>query len=428
MAKKHTSLRHGLNTLNLLLVATFIVLALYSAVGQQTLPYIGKYRVDVERYISQQLNSRLHIRELSGDMRILTPSLHVEGITLYPQGSQAERPMLSIAAMDFVLDSGSSLLNLTPVFKSVRLSGVSIILDKDASIAQPATPQHTMSSVQRFVEGLLLQQHLEINSVSVETWLNDERKTLQIDHLVMSGDGFNRLMTGSISYGDTHQIKAGMRIFSRGSPYDLEDFYARGVIDLPSLDINYWLQQLSGAAIFDELQASAQLGFEFKQGVLNYAKLNMATPKLSIAGHGDFKNINTQLWLRQNDIDSWTLWLDDGKFTFQDKKWQLQDLGLQLAKTPQGNRWQGFAKKVNLQYTQDLLSELSLMPPSLRSWLDGLQARGEVNNLSLILQQNPGEELDFTLAGELQDISIDAHAGIPGIKNLSGVLAASNNS
>ncbi|MEY8205104.1 MAG: YhdP family protein [Bermanella sp.] len=428
MAKKHTSLRHGLNTLNLLLVATFIVLALYSAVGQQTLPYIGKYRVDVERYISQQLNSRLHIRELSGDMRILTPSLHVEGITLYPQGSQAERPMLSIAAMDFVLDPGSSLLNLTPVFKSVRLSGVSIILDKDASIAQPATPQHTMSSVQRFVEGLLLQQHLEINNVSVETWLNDERKTLQIDHLVMSGDGFNRLMTGSISYGDAHQIKAGMRIFSRGSPYDLEDFYARGVIDLPNLDINYWLQQLSGAAIFDELQASAQLGFEFKQGVLNYAKLNMATPKLSIAGHGDFKNINTQLWLRQNDIDSWTLWLDDGKFTFQDKKWQLQDLGLQLAKTPQGNRWQGFAKKVNLQYTQDLLSELSLMPPSLRSWLDGLQARGEVNNLSLILQQNPGEELDFTLAGELQDISIDAHAGIPGIKNLSGVLAASNNS
>jgi len=441
MAMKHKGLKQGLNTLNLMLVATFIVLALYSAIGQQIIPYIGKYRLDVERYISQQLNSQVQIRKLSGDMRVLTPSVHIEGITLYPQSSQIgagpgktpqlnkkNRPMLSIAAVDFVLDPGLSLLNLTPVFKSVRLSGVSIILEKDSlTQKRPTAKQQAISSVQRFVETLLLQQHLEINNFSVETWLNDEQQTLQIDHLVMTGDGFNRLMTGSISYGDEHKIKAGMRIFSQGSPYDLEEFYARGVIDLPNLDVNYWLEQLSGVAIFNEFQASAQLGFEFKDSLLNYAKLNMATPKLSVPDQEDFKNINTQLWLKQNNIDTWTLWLDDGQFTFKDKKWQLQDLGLKLSKTSQGNRWHSFAKKVNLQYIQNLLSEFSLIPQSLATLLDGLKPRGQVDNFSLILQHSKDEELDFTVAGELQEITIDAHGAIPGVKSLSGVLAANKN-
>ncbi len=117
MAMKHKGLKQGLNTLNLMLVATFIII-----------PYIGKYRLDVERYISQQLNSQVQIRKLSGDMRVLTPSVHIEGITLYPQSTQLgvspgktpqlnkkNRPMLTIAAVDFVLDPGLSLLNLTPV-------------------------------------------------------------------------------------------------------------------------------------------------------------------------------------------------------------------------------------------------------------------------------------------------------------------------
>jgi len=441
MAMKHKGLKQGLNTLNLMLVATFIVLALYSAIGQQIIPYIGKYRLDVERYISQQLNSQVQIRTLSGDMRVLTPSVHIEGITLYPQNSQVDasltktpqlntkkRPMLSIASVGFVLDPGLSLMNLTPVFKSVRLSGVSIILEKDVLTNNRATAkQQAVSSVQRFVETLLLQQHLEINNFSVETWLNDEQQTLQIDHLVMTGDGFNRLMTGSISYGDEHTIKAGMRIFSQGSPYDLGEFYARGVIDLPNLDVNYWLEQLSGAAIFNEFQASAQLGFEFKDSLLNYAKLNMATPRLSVPDQEDFKNINTQLWLKQENIDTWTLWLDDGQFTFKDKKWQLQDLGLKLSKTSQGNRWHSFANKVDLQYTQKLLSQFSLLPEPLSNLLAGLKPQGQVNNFSLILQHSKDEELDFTVAGELQKISIEPHGAIPGVKNLSGVLAANKN-
>jgi uncharacterized protein (TIGR02099 family) len=430
MSMKHKGLKQGLNIINVLLVATFIVLALYSAVGQQVIPYIGKYRLDVERYVTQQLNSLVEIRHLSGDMKVLTPSVHIEGITMYSSlSSNNSKPVLSIAAVDAVLDPGLSLLNLTPVFKSVRLSGVSILVDKEAFSSQPAnSDQDQVSSVQAFVETLLLQQHLEVNNVSIETWLDDKPQTLQLDHLVMSGDGFNRLMTGSISYGGENKIKAGLRIFSQGNPYDLTEFYTRGVIDLPALDVNYWLEQFFGTAVFNEFDASAQLGFEFKNSLLNYAKLTMATPNLSISEEPEFKNINTQLWLKQGSIDTWSLWLENSQFTYKDKKWPLENMGLKLSKTHEGNRWHGYAKTLDLQYLQAFLTELDQVPDSLEPLLSGLKAQGELNNLSVIVQQTKDEDLDFTVVAELEGVSVDAHDGIPGIKNVNGVLAATKNS
>ncbi len=430
---KHQGLKQGLNTLNLLLVATFLVLALYSAVGQQILPYIGKYRLDVEGYLSQLLESRVRIRKLSGDMKVLTPSVHIEGITMHGQISlsnqQKDPAILSIAAVDAILDPRRSLLNLTPVFKSVRLSGISLRLDRDALTSQQSVDsQVSINSVQRFVETLLLQQHLELNNVSVQTWLNGQQQTLQIDHMVMTGDGFNRLMTGSLSYGDDNKVKAAVRIFSQGSPYNLDDFYARGVIDLPNLDVDYWLQQLTEVSVFNEFNATAQLGFEFKDSLLNYAKLNLATPTLSIPNQAEFNNINTQLWLRQENPDTWNLWLNEGRFTFNDKKWQLEDVALKLSKTPNGNRWHSFIKKIELAYLHSFVSEFDLIPESLKPLLVNINARGEINDFSLVLQNNANEKIDVTIAAELSGVSTDAYDSIPGVTNVSGVLAATQHS
>lgn len=92
---KKTAIKQGLNGLNLLLVATFLVLALYSAIGQQILPYIGQYKYDTERYLSEKLKSPVSIDLISGDMQMLTPSIHVEGITLQGVDSK-QNPILNL--------------------------------------------------------------------------------------------------------------------------------------------------------------------------------------------------------------------------------------------------------------------------------------------------------------------------------------------
>lgn len=424
---KDLTLKQALNTFNLFFITTFLVLALFSALGQQIFPYVGQYRVNIERYISAELGSEIRIRSLSGDMQILTPSIHLEGVSM-SSPSKPDSPSLSIAAIDAELDPRASLLNLAPVFKSVRISGLYVHVSE--SEQDKTVPVDNAAVIQQFIEILLLQQHLELNNVTVEISRNQDIHRLHLDQLSMTGDGFHRLMTGSVTFGDENKIKAGVRLYSEGSPYQLENFYARGALVLPSLEVDYWSNKLTSEAIFDSFDASSQVNVEFKDGLLNYAKLNLASTKVAIAGSKTFNNVNTEIWLKQNNLDTWSLWLGETGFTLNDKKWQLNDLGLKLSKTMTGNRWQGFIKDADVEYLYDLIGNVSDIPESVSSIVSELQPTGRISNFSVIMQQNQVNEADnkFTAAGELVGVSTQASKSIPAVSNVHGVIAVNKNS
>lgn len=422
---KELTLRQGLNAVNLFLVAVFLVLALYSAIGQQIFPYIGQYRADIERYLSEQFSSVVGIRTLSGDMNVLTPSVHMEGIT-FAAKAFPDQPSLSIAAVDAVLDPRASLINMTPVFKSVRLSGLSIRIDaKNPSASSKRTDPVV---VKKFVEGLLLQHHLELNNVTVEVMHGDRNQLVQLDHLVMTGDGFNRLMSGSVSYGEENQVKAGLRLFSQGSPYNLKDFYARGVLDLPQLDVDYWIEELAEVSVFDAFDASAQMSVEFKGGLLNYAKLMLASPEVTVNNRPSLKSVNSEIWLKQKAPNTWTLWLDDASFELKNNRRHIEHLGVELSKTLTGNRWQMFLAQTDIPEAISFIDDLGVMPESVDQILKPLNPTGRLKNISAVIQQDVESEPKVTFAGELLNITTHANNGIPAVSNISGVIAATQNS
>ena len=422
---KQLTLKQGLNTFNLFFITTFLVLALYSAIGQQVFPFIGQYRMDIEHYISKQLAADVNIRTLSGDMDILTPSIHMEGVTMSASEDQSI-PSLSIAAIDAILDPQASLFNLAPVFKSVRISGLSININDDSDSKRDVNKDNSYV-IQTFIEILLLQHHLELNNVTVEFTQGDSVERLHLNNLSMTGDGYNRLMTGSITFGSDKKIKAGLRLYSEGSPYDLEDFYARGVLDLPKIDVDYWLEKTIDVSLFDAFSASSQLSVEFKEGLLNYAKLNLASRQVAIPDVKPLKNINTELWLKQNNADTWSIWLQQAGFTIDQKKWSLEDLALKLSRTSKGNRWHGFVKDSNINETYELIDSLELMPETISEVFNDLSPSGNLKNFNVIIQQaeDDNTETSFTLAGELEGVSTKSHNSIPSLKNVSGVIAAS---
>ncbi len=422
---KKTAFKQALNGLNLLLVATFLVLALYSAIGQQIFPYIGQYKTATEQYLSERLKSPVSIDLLSGDMQMLTPSLHVEGITLQGLDPKAP-PILKIASVEAVLDSRLSLINLTPVFKSIRLSGVSLSLDESmVSVNGGDSNSNNAQVIQSFVEGLLLQQHIEFSDVSIEANLNNQKQALTFDQLVMTGDGFNRLMAGSLSYGKENEIKTAVRIYSQGSPYDLDDFYARGVIEIPNLDVAYWLNRLMDTSPISEMHASGILGFEFKSGLLNYAKLNIVSPQVNLSEEVLLTQVNAEIWLKQKGSDHWGLWLEESGLLLNDSRWQFDNIGLDLTETVDGTRWHGFLKHMDLQYWQALMAELNVLPSRVTELLTELNPTGNIQNINLIYQDDKKSEPDITLAGELIKVSTETSVGIPKLVNISGVVATS---
>lgn len=423
---KSSALRQGLNLFNLLFVASFMVLALYSAIGQQILPHISQYRINLEQFLSEQLNGDVVIRDLSAGMDILTPSLHIEGVTLHTD-DRPNQPKVSIAAIDAVLDPRLSLINLTPVFQSVRLSGLYIHLD-ESSKSKTRLEKDDVELIKRFIDTLLLQHHVELNNVTIENERGSDTSTLFLKHLSMTGDGFHHLITGNISYGDEQKVNAGLRLYTEGSPFKLDDFYARGALDLPDVDVDYWVRKIFDISVFDQFSSSAQLRFEFKEGLLNYAKLNAASSQVSIRDGETVEAVNTEIWIKQKALNNWHFWLEKADFNLVDKPWAFNHLGLSLAKLDSGSRWQAYIEDMDLNYLQDFATSLDVVPDNINTLLDELSPEGQVKNLNVILQPNQDGELSITLASDLKQISTKARGGIPSIKNLNGVVAINNKS
>lgn len=424
----HKFFRQGLNAFILLFVAAFLVLALYSAIGQQIFPRVGEYQHDVEAYVSERLDAHITMGKLWGGMDLLTPSIHIEGLTL--QESQSEAPTLSVAAIDAILDPRLSIINMTPVFKSVRLSGLSMTVarpDEENEEDQQTPESDDDSPLQSIIDALLLQQHVELNGVTVHSWFKGKQRTLQLNHLVMTGDGFHRLLTGNLSYGDEKPIKTGFRIYSEGSPYDLDTFYARGALDFPESDIGYWLEQLTGENTLDQFEASAQLNFEFEQGLLQTARLKVASTELSVPKQPAMKNLLAEVWLKQESPQVWTSWLSQGDFTINEQPQAIQDIGLRLSRRAEGNRWQLFAQKGDLSKWQSLIQPFSVLPESVTSILDQLKPAGEVHQLHVVLDTKPNLPLEYTVAAQIQDLSVDSYEGVPAARHVNGVLAANQN-
>ncbi|GAA6133889.1 YhdP family protein [Oceaniserpentilla sp. 4NH20-0058] len=422
---KLKALKQGLNVFNLLFVATFLVLALYSAIGQQIFPHIGQYRVTLEQYLSDQLDGVVNIRNLAGDMDVLTPSIHMEGITLHTP-DRPNHAKISIAAIDAVLDPRLSLINLTPVFRSVRLSGLYVHLDGETQKPNRALEDDDVVLIKQFVDSLLLQHHVELNNVTIENERNGEINSLFLRHLTMTGDGYHHLITGNVSYGDEEKVDAGLRLYSKGSPFELEGFYARGALDLPDVDVDYWIREIFDVSIFNEFSASAQLRFEFKDSLLNYAKLTAASPKVDISDRGEVGAARAELWVKQKAINNWSFWLEDTKFKLNGQPWSFKEIGIGVAKLDGASRWQGYAKALDLVYVQDFMNALNIIPEQAQPILNELAVTGAVENLNVVLQPKSEDSLSFTVVSQLAGVSSQASGGIPSVTNLNGILAVNN--
>ena len=194
------------------------------------------------------------------------------------------------------------------------------------------------------------------------------------------------------------------------------------------MDVDYWLNEIFDMSIFKEFTASAQLRFEFENGLLNYGKLSVASPTVYINDGRKVDNVNAELWSKQNAVDNWSFWVQDSQFTLKNKSWQFSEVAVGIAKTIQGNRWQTYLKSMDIAYLHQFLTSVSLIPDNLKPILSELNPSGYAQNMNIIVHNNSSGKLDFTVAGELKNVSTQASGGIPGVNNLNGIIAASEKS
>lgn len=402
-------IHQSLNAFILLCISAFFVLAVYSAVGQKLLPRLADYRTWLEDYISARIEGDVTIGSLTGSFEIFTPSVHMEALSLQVAGEN--EPRLAIAAVDAKLDVSASIFKLAPVFSHIRVSGLSVNMP-----GQDEPSSDNSDSVQSLVETLLLQREVSLDNISIR--LQGAQRPVQLQRLNLRGDGRHRLISGSLLVGQEHQINTSFTFYSENSPYDLDEFYARGDMAVPDIALLDWLAQAGIKTPLQPLHTSARLQFEFKDGRAR-AYLKASSPQIADGDKLNLQAVQLALWLEQSSEHEWELILDKLAYQQQGKPVLISGIRAGVKLGEDGARWHLAMDSVDLPEWHNLIREMPYVPQSALDLLQQLNPRGELYNTRLEFWQGDGS-WHVLLNGDAQALQVAAYHGAPAIEGLNG--------
>lgn len=402
-------IHQALNGFILFTVSIFFVLAVYSAVGQKLLPRLTDYRAWLERYVSARIEGDVRIEQLQGTWEILTPGVHLEGLSLQVEGEN--EPRLAIASVDAQLDVSASIFKFAPVFSHIRISGLSISVPAD----NHNDNTDNSDSVQSLIETLLIQHEVSLDNISVH--LHNAAQSLHMQRLSLRGDGKHRLISGSLLVGDEKQIQTSFTLYSENSPYDLDEFYARGDMAVPDIAVLDWLALVGIQVPLKPVQASARLQMEFKEGRVS-AYLQAASPSVRDDNSLDLRAVQLALWLRQTSDQAWELVLDKLAYQQAGKPVLIQGIRAGVDSSDQLT-WHLGLDSLDIPQWRQLLLDMPYVPAKVNSLLAELNPGGEIYNANMQLWQDDSR-WHFRLSGDAQALQVAAYHGAPAIDGLNG--------
>lgn len=402
-------IHQALNAFILFTVSIFFMLAVYSAVGQKLLPKLAEYRGWLEQYVSARIDGNVRIEQLQGTWEILTPGVHMEGLSLWVEGE--DEPRLAIASVDAQLDVSASIFKFAPVFSHIRISGLSINTPPNNN------PDKADNSdfVQALVETLLIQHEVSLDNISVR--LNNAEHAVQMQRLSLRGDGKHRLISGSLLVGDAKQIHTSFTLYSENSPYDLDEFYARGDMAVPDIAVLDWLALAGIDVPLKPVQASARLQMEFKEGRIS-AYLQAASPAVQDDNNLNLRAVQLGLWLTQTSDQAWELVLD--KLAYQQAGKPVLIRGIRAGVDVEKQlTWHLGLDALDIPEWRKLLADMPYVPPKVNELLNELDPKGEIYNANMQLWQDD-ERWHFRLSGDAQALQVASYHGAPAIDGLNG--------
>jgi uncharacterized protein YhdP len=190
---------------------------------------IDDYRMQVQSYLSEQLQAQVHIGELQGSWSDWKPNLKMRGLSIT---NLKEKPGLSIGLLQaqIEIDPAASLKVWNPVFSQFEFDGLKVRVDLTKPPAQAAEDKapsnyHRLTDQGAGLLTLLLQQQdVDLSETRIEVVARTgEELSISPIHLQMQHDG------------EMHQLRLNADLSSQEGEAKI-DFVAE-VIGNPSRDV-----------------------------------------------------------------------------------------------------------------------------------------------------------------------------------------------
>ena len=417
------------------LVVLIIVSAISLTAARVVFSNATEYRDEVVAWLSEQLQQPVSVKNLDARMQGFQPTLLFRDVRLLDQ--QGKETLLNFREFRVGIDLWSSLRQRQIMLGLLTVVGadLSIMRDQDGriSVKGMALATDTAATDSTAVENWIFSQpHLTILDSTIY-WLDQlhDGRTLR----------FDVAKTELRNQGDRHQLEGVAVLPSMlgktihiaadftGSGEVFSDwkgkFYLNGLgINLASLfDEAQFKQVKSGAGRLD-----LELWGEWKNGRMISLQGESGVRNLELVADADRAPFKLDLanarfhW--QRDGEEWELDIHR-LHVVRDKAWP--DSRLRLVSTKTGQSKHQYTLQMSFLRIDDvvaLLSSSDFIPAELRSMVQELRPRGELDDLQAEYRPQAPPSQQFTVSGRVHELRLKPWKKIPGVEGITGVVWA----
>ncbi|MBJ6137270.1 YhdP family protein [Marinobacter litoralis] len=409
------------------LLVCLVLLALYAGIGRQLTANIDQFSDRTARILSEQTGFEVSIGRLSSSWQWLNPSITANEILVRHPGTG--KVVADLEHLSAKLDFLSSLMRFRIVFENFEADELSLTLTRsvipgDANpveelLQKPVTKGHSLQKWLDYAGTWLSDPEVRITRVSLT--LDDGKDHLrhidipQLDLLYRRGlfQAAGRAMQSGTATQLASFALVGQHFF-RG------DFTGQLYLDVDSGRLfDGLVDDLSWRGIrLEGFDLGGKAWLTFEEGELQQVQGRVETPYLQLG-------VNTQSLAPLEHIHARFGWRRGEAFMLQELQWQwagdvVQPFSFRIQPHDSGTAI--VADALPLEPLRRLVLDLQLLPNVANQALEHYRPQGYVDDMLLLL---PEQAADFSLSGQLRDVSAQAWQGTPAATGLEGYFELS---
>ncbi|SEL63848.1 TIGR02099 family protein [Atopomonas hussainii] len=416
------ALRVGLTVAAVLVV----LLALYVNLGRQFIPLVAEYRDDLDRLLSEQLQTPVSIGEVSGHWEGFAPVVRLKDVSF---GEGDER--LSFKRLRIMPAVWDSLLARKPVLAQIGISSLDLALHEDAEgkwqltgitlpkAKEPLDPQQQLArlqqlqSLQIFDSRLRVQMHgekpLQFEQVSLGLKLSLRRQQLQ----------------GRLSLPDGQPLNFSLNTELDGLNW--QNLKAKAYLQLPKADWAQWLpKRYLGDWQVREASVGSEIWLDWQAGLPQSIALRVQGDSFTLAAPGKaarrIDDIQLALDFTREGL-GWQAQVSPLSFTLDDETWQGGALTVSGDRFDNSAVFNVQANRVHLQLLASLLRGWAPLPEKADAWVKNLAPSGKLRNVSVDINPSAQALVDKArFSANLDQVALKPYKGVPGLDGVSGLV------
>ncbi len=419
--------------------ALVIVAALLVIASRVFTPALDKHRGEAEQWASVLLQRPVTIKNIRLSWHGYQPEIRLNEVTA--SSPDTHQPILQVRRIGVFISVIKSLWQMKLVPSGIMLSGsnLNIVQSKDGKISIQGLPSFDdfgdqpfpEASVADVMEWLSQQPDIILDNIRLHYQrAGDKELVVTLNHLSLENAGDKHTILGKAILQQADPVEVSTAIQWRGSGTDMAALKVNAYLYVEGVSLAQWLKtyEWHGWQIKSGM-ASAKIWLDWSDGRLQKVQTNFQGVQLGLHSQKDnavhyINRLSGDVGWRQ-DGDSWVFAGDDILVDLPRHLWPVTNFYVELAPTPSGQKAPAVINTgyLDIEDVESFLFATSnLVPDQVRRVLDQLQLKGSLQTVSLVLPLNGFDWKQTVLDTEFSHISFLPQNGMPGIKNLSGLL------